>query len=348
MSRVERSLHGHESDVASRAMVAPRRRALAVYVVLLVVAFVAPFAYTLRTTGVFGCPANPYSSSVYLAYCNTTQYGDYDYGAFWFELEPEIWSRAQHADVLFVGSSRSQFGFSAAATARWFEARTSSHYLLGFSHTTTARWLGPLIERLQPKAKAYVVNVDRLFEDRLPVPALEIFRDPETVRARYVRKRAWQYLHRAICGVASVLCGDHPAFYRSRTDGHWQVTGGSSEFGVVDVADGEPSDREQWSKYAALGSEFVAALPVDRRCVLLTIVPYQGTKREEAQWIANQLGLDLVAPVLDGLTTFDGSHLDPASAERWSAAFLEAAGPRLEGCLTGRSGSASIEPTTGG
>jgi hypothetical protein len=41
----------------------------------------------------------------------------------------------------------------------------------------------------------------------------------------------------------------------------------------------------------------------------------------------------LVAPRLDGLYTTDGYHLDRASADRWSRAFLEAAGPEIRSCL---------------
>jgi len=54
---------------------------------------------------------------------------------------------------------------------------------------------------------------------------------------------------------------------------------------------------------------------------------------ETAGAVADALGLNLVAPELEGLQTFDGSHLDPASAERWSKAFLDAAGPQIRKCL---------------
>jgi hypothetical protein len=48
------------------------------------------------------------------------------------------------------------------------------------------------------------------------------------------------------------------------------------------------------------------------------------------------VGRDFIAPSLDGLLTFDGSHLDEPSAERWSAAFFEEAGPRIAKCLAAR------------
>jgi hypothetical protein len=49
--------------------------------------------------------------------------------------------------------------------------------------------------------------------------------------------------------------------------------------------------------------------------------------------IAASLDHDVVAPQIEGLHTFDGSHLDEASAERWSAAFLKEAGPRIRDCV---------------
>jgi len=40
-----------------------------------------------------------------------------------------------------------------------------------------------------------------------------------------------------------------------------------------------------------------------------------------------------VAPRPPGLITFDHLHLNPESAQRWSTAFLEEAGPQIRQCL---------------
>ena len=53
--------------------------------------------------------------------------------------------------------------------------------------------------------------------------------------------------------------------------------------------------------------------------------------------------MELVAPRLEGLSTFDQSHLDAPSAARWSAAFFEAAGPRSRPALAKR-GSGGVTP----
>ena len=45
------------------------------------------------------------------------------------------------------------------------------------------------------------------------------------------------------------------------------------------------------------------------------------------------VGLPLIAPNLDGPNPSDGYHLDRPNAERWSKAFLEAAGPEIRSYL---------------
>jgi hypothetical protein len=55
--------------------------------------------------------------------------------------------------------------------------------------------------------------------------------------------------------------------------------------------------------------------------------------------------MELVTPQLEGLRTFDGSHLGGDSAERWSAAFYDIAGPRIRHCF-GQDGPASATTDT--
>ena len=89
------------------------------------------FLYQLRTDNIFACPASGYTSDRYLSNCGTS-YGDYEHGAFWFDLEPAAEMSAASADVLFLGDSRMLLAFSTAATTKWFSSASASFYLLGF------------------------------------------------------------------------------------------------------------------------------------------------------------------------------------------------------------------------
>src|SRR5262245_33305631 len=108
-------------------------RAVAYIAILLMVVLLVSL-YSFRKHGLFACPASGYGTDAYLAYCGSTGYADYDYGAFWFGLEPDATRAAAEAQVLFVGNSRTQYGLSSQATSEWFANAGATHYLLGFAY----------------------------------------------------------------------------------------------------------------------------------------------------------------------------------------------------------------------
>lgn len=327
------------ADVLKPGRSAWHRKAVpALYVLLISCSVLGTFAYKLRAEGIFACPASGYGSNAYLTDCTAKSYGDYDHGAFWFGLEPQAQRAAASADVLIVGSSRLEFAFSGAATAKWFSQIGIRYYLLGFSNTENVVFFAPLLAKIRPRAKVYVINVDRFFDDdRVSPPVERILRDRD-IQKRYEEKQTWQSLHKGICAVLPLICGTAVAVYRERESGVWHLKG-TGRLDAENVSDGQPRNVERWDQYARLGEKFLAQLPVDRSCVILTIVPTVETRRAEAMAIAAKLGLDLLAPQIDGLRTFDGSHLEEASAERWSAAFLREAGPRIRKCVEARPSS---------
>jgi len=300
------------------------------YIVLLLGAILAAGFYSFRAYGIFDCQASGYSSDGYLAYCGATSYGDYDHGAFWYGLEPAARQAAESARVLFVGNSRMQFGFSTAATADWFASLPASYYLLGFSHFENYTFEEPLIEKLRPKARVYVINLDAFFDTTESGPGKTVMED-ESAGQRYAQKRQWQGIHKTVCSAFRALCGNGTAYFRSRSVGSWRATGHG--FSSEPVSYDDDVDRNRAGASAALGNRFLSTLPVSRECTILTMVPTVKTEVGTAKSIAAALGTNLVAPELTGLSTFDRSHLDPASAKRWSAAFFEAAGPRIRSCL---------------
>jgi hypothetical protein len=75
------------------------------------------------------------------------------------------------------------------------------------------------------------------------------------------------------------------AVYRDVANGTW-FTSGVLPDEPSGVADGGPSDVENWPHYIELAKAFIDQLKVDRACVVLTIVPTKETRRAEAQAIA--------------------------------------------------------------
>ena len=302
-----------------------------IYTILILVASIATGAYSLRHYGIFSCQASDYGSDGYLGYCGATNYGDYDHGAIWFDLEPAAFAAAENARVLFIGNSRTQFGFSSDATARWFSSLSASYYLLGFSHWENYTFEAPLLRKLHPRAKVYVINIDTFFERAETGPGKTVMMD-QAAKTHYQEKRQWQEIHKAICSTLKAVCGNHEAIFRSRSTGAWLMTGG--RFTSAPVSYDEDVDQNKLASYTALGKQFLPGLATDRGCTILTIVPTVKTDMGTARAVAAALGVKLVAPEVPGLITFDHYHLDRKSAQRWSAAFLEEAGPQIQKCLS--------------
>jgi hypothetical protein len=303
------------------------------YILLVLTAVLSLGAYSVRAHGIFACSAAGYGSDRYLSYCNGIGYGDYDHGAIWFGLEPAASTAAANAQVLFLGNSRTVFGFSSEATADWFSSRSLTYFLLGFSHNENYTFEAPLLRKIHPKAKVYVINIDSFFQGSETGPGKTVMRD-ESAKTRYEGKREWQSIHKTICTRFKAVCGSEGAFFRSRSVGDWTVTGGPFPSGRVSY--NEDIDDKMVASYTELGRQFLPGLSADRACTILTIVPTAKTQMATAKATAAALGFDLVAPRLTGLTTIDQVHLDPISAQRWSSAFLEQAGPQIQECLNER------------
>jgi len=300
------------------------------YILLILAVTFGAGAYSVRTHGIFSCQASGYSSDGYLGYCGATNYGDYDHGAIWFNLEPEARAAAANAQVLFLGNSRTVFGFSSKATDEWFSSHSESYYLLGFSHFENYTFEGPLLQNLHPKAKVYVINIDSFFERSETGPGKTVMQD-ESAKTRYAEKRSWQGIHKTLCTAFSAICGDNEAIFRSRSTGSWSVTG---RFRGAPVSYDENIDQKKFADYVAAGQKFLPSLSGDPQCTILTVLPAVNTDVGTARAIASALGRPLVAPTLPGLMTFDGYHLDRESAQSWSAAFLAQAGPQIQNCLS--------------
>jgi hypothetical protein len=313
----------------------------AVYIIILLSAVVASSLYQLRVDNIFACAASGYTSDRYLSNCGAANYGDYEHGAFWFDLEPAAEKSAVSADVLFLGDSRMLLAFSNAATAKWFSSISASFYLLGFYGFENSIFEQALLRKLRPRAEVYIIAIGDFFQPTEAPIAKTIMRGAG--RSSYEVKRYLQLAHEVICMKLTKICGSDLAVFRSRQTGMWYMQTGKFKGREREVSYDGQADKREIDDAVAIGQTFLSELPVNAECVLFTVVPGVGTKLDAARAIASGLGRALVIPDhIDGLQTFDGTHLDYASGERWSDAFFKVAGPEIKKCLEAKHRDANI------
>jgi hypothetical protein len=302
----------------------------AIYLRIILAVALAAAAYQLRTQSIFSCAADGYSTDRYLAYCNGAGYGDYEHGAFLFDLEPSAQDFARGAEVLFLGNSRLQVALSTAVTIDWFSAASARYYLLGFGYSENMIFANELLRKIRPSATVYVINVDHFFERIESPPVKRIFHDPEA-RSRYEAKRLWQRVQEPICKTLPMLCGNSGVVFRSRETGAYMKR---DKLEITPVSYDQVINENEVKSSTAAAIDFLSRLPVERKCIILTTVPTVGTQIGNVNAIAKALGVSLIAPEIStGLQTYDGSHLDLPSAKRWSEAFFQEAGSRIRSCL---------------
>jgi hypothetical protein len=306
----------------------------AIYICVILFAVFVAYAYKLRSDTIFSCQAYGYNADRYVANCSGARYADYEHGALLFDLEPSVQNIIRNADVLFLGNSRLQVAFSTDSTADWFRAALARYYLLGFSYNENIIFAGELLRRVRPQARVYVINVDDFFERYETPPVKTILHDP-SARSQYEGKRLWQRFHEPICKTFAAVCGVHFVVFRSRETGAYMKGNyGTDEQKIKPVTYDQVINQHVVDSNAAAAIDFLSHLTVERKCVILTMVPAVETKIGNINAIAQALGVSLVEPgILPGLQTADGSHLDQPSAERWSQAFFQAAGSRIRSCL---------------
>jgi len=302
-----------------------------IYAWVVLVAILAGLTYQLRSRTIFACPADGYNADQYIAYCNAPGYADYEHGAFWFDLEPAAREFAQKADVLFLGNSRMQVALSNSVTANWFAANSARYYLLGFSYGENVVMTEELLRKIRPRAKVYVVNVDDFFDRIETAPMKTILHDP-TALDRYEGKRRWQQVHELLCKRLPALCRNDYVIFRSRENGAY--TKKTDKDQVTPVSYDWAISPNVVKSNTAAAVDFLSHPALPENCVIFMMIPTVETKIGNVTAIAKAVGINLVTPgPMEGLQTFDGSHLDRQSAERWTQAFLQAASSKIRSCL---------------
>jgi hypothetical protein len=286
--------------------------------------------------GVLACP--PATPGTFLAYCRNELYGDFEHGAFLYGLEPAAVERAQRADVLVIGDSRAQFGFSTEATRRYFADRGRTYYLLGMGYASTSDYARALLRRHQLQPRLLIVNAEPYFTREVTAVPADVIRGDYRTRWAYRRKWLFQRAHRPACDLVPWLCREAAGGIHRRIDNGAWIWQGLLVAGDLSVPFVERDITvEQVEESGRIAEAFVDELGLNSSCVIVTAVPgLSPGRRLVATRIAEAMGSLAVLPVVEGLSSLDGDHLNAASAERWSAAFLQAAEPRIIECLSER------------
>ena len=270
-------------------------------------------------------PAGP---DLYLAYYHA---GIEQY-VFWNNVH-NVAEPLRRADVLLLGSSHMQFDWPRETTEPFFARRGLRAYNLGFGYHEGSPFPLALIRRYDLRPKLVVCNLDPFF---YPVPSgmaaramaerpFDGFKYGLETRATFYAQR---WLHRVVPPLAGQVPTWDEVYYRSVRDG--SVTLVASTDLHAPVVHRSPPTWDTWQNLMPAARAFMAEMAARRVRVVFALDPVAPSA--DAIGFAGALGIPLLVPSRqDGLFTFDWSHLEHASAVRFSGAFYAMLGPYLDG-----------------
>ena len=276
-------------------------------------------------------------SGAYLSYCGHPLFGNYEHGAFEWEMRSVSVAALKEADIIILGSSVIQVALSTDAAEAYFRDIGARPYLFGFSHGEENLFPERLLRRFAPKPKLVIINTDPFFNDRLTDIAKDVVAGSWSTRLSYWRKQLFIALQPTICNWLKRCTDQIGAIYRRDLTGEWiwktvwypasaqLPIPESKEYTIT------TSDVAFWTESA---DRFIAKLGFDRGCIILTGTP---NSRVDSAAIAASIGqalhIAVVTPHIEGLTTADGGHLSWDSAEKWSWRFLQDSSEIIRRCL---------------
>ncbi len=313
---------------------------------------VSSIVFVFKRTDIFpwvgACNPAGYSDEYYMAYCHSTRYGDYEHYALYNASEADAVGALKQAEVLFLGNSNTQYGFSTQAVRDYFREKGVSHYVAGFGQGAQSPVAQAIIEKHQLQPRMIVANVDPFFSSETNGTFQRVLENTDALHGEFRRKRYLQQWQADVCAQTGsrwlkwACSGQGETLFRSRVDGHWltdyyrenlnhPVSYSKNLLDTVDEA-------------ALAANAFIASIGADRDCVVLTVTPRTDTPNAFAQALAAKLDLPIVMPDVKNLYTIDHSHLDKQSADRWSRAFLSRVDQHVQRCTKTLS-HATAEPS---
>jgi len=282
------------------------------------------------------CRTSGYNSTDFLAYCRSDKFADYEHGALYYGAEPSVGENIRRASLLFLGSSRTQAGFSSIAVRSYFNERNIKFFVMGFGYGEWSPFATAVIKRWNAKPKVVVINADPFFSEKMSDPAKEAIEGNWAYLWRLTLKMLFQRVHRVVCKLPLVCPESEPSIFRSARDGQWNWVNpylGGERTVAIDPKLQTPLTAEELEKAKGAGEQFLQEIGLSRQCVVLTGTPNSNFDSPAiARTLADALGTSSIFPNVENIMTLDGGHLNLDSAERWSARFLELLSPILLKC----------------
>ncbi|MFT6958612.1 MAG: hypothetical protein ACJAYC_003632 [Halieaceae bacterium] len=228
---------------------------------------------------------------------------------------------ARNADILIIGNSRAQLGFSEKVMVGEAEKLGLKIFNLAVGHSDSARFARDLISRHDLKPLIVIANGGHFFYgNKYSNWASEVVNMSrwEANKTFFEYSMAWQLetrLHRHLPYLDQFERWRYPwTHYRSVQTGWWRNTVVPKARYPVNAG----IEADSYKRSLVVARELKTELENRGAQLILSIAPHRKVRSGHLPYLSKELDIPYILVPFDGLETADSSHLTPASAVTFS------------------------------
>jgi len=284
------------------------------------------------------CRLTGQSANQFMTGCQGIKVDRYNFGAVYLGIEKDAVKSVRNADVLIFGNSRTARSFSTDTIDRYFNEKGLSYMVMAYEGSHYSSVIATL-DTLKLNPKIALINNEILYNDKLSEGVRELVEYPDKYKTRYQFFYTAKKLQRAICnsgwtGLKKYYCQGHKqTTWRDKKTGRqsWNLTVPIEKQKLV-LSDGV--DRMSFlGMFNDNASGFFGHPRMRNSCSVLYLVNSPMSEPDIMRRMAIQHKKSHVFSQVEGLYTFDDSHLDRNMSEKWARSFVRDLDPAIDQCL---------------
>jgi len=288
------------------------------------------------------CNPEGYERGDFMTSCAGIKVDRYAFGSIYLGSQKNAVKNAKTADVIVFGNSRTMRSFSTDAIDNYFKSKGLTYVIFAVEGASYAS-AQHTVEKLGLKPKIVMTNTEILYSNVVGAAFGDLVYFPDKYKTRFDFFHAAQSLQKWVCGgnikfLKNYYCkGRTGAGWRSAVTGRfkWELVA-EPEKNVLFAPRKEQNPPDiRMGRVLPNGREFLGNSNFKNSCHILYMVNSPSSEPILQNAIAEELGALPVYTPFDDLRTYDKSHLDRPTSERWASAFVKDLNPALDKCLQG-------------
>ncbi|MDA8708018.1 hypothetical protein N9M10_01455 [Hellea sp.] len=295
------------------------------------------------------CDPEGYANGDFMTFCRGIKVDRYAFGSIYLGAQKNAVKNAEDADVIIFGNSRTMRSFSTDTMDSYFKEKGLSYMVLA-SEGASFRSAVLTSERMKIKPKIVMVNSEIFFSDKVSPAFRDLVDFPDKYKTRYSFFNAAQTLHKKICGAKGTFLkktyckGTSRTNWRSAETGRFKWDLIAEPEKQVPFSNSLKEDHPLSGLYTDRAIELFEMQNYRDSCPVFYLVNSPRAAPKLMESIAKSLGIQSVFAYINGLASYDKSHLDRPTSERWAGEFVKALDPVVDNCLEGKGKLNVVKP----